>query len=121
MDRRAFIASIVGAVLTAPLGVQARQAGKIYRVGFLWDSPAVWPYALEGFRQGLRDLGWAEGRNIVVEYRWAEGRFDRLPGLAEELVRLKVDVIVAPTSIYAGAALTVQIYIAAPPPMWTRS
>jgi len=104
MDRRTFIASMVGAVLSAPLGVQAQQAGKIYRVGFLWDSPAVWPHALEGFRQGLRDLGWAEGRNIVVEYRWAEGRFDRLPGLAEELVRLKVDVIVAPTSIYAGAA-----------------
>ena len=90
MDRRTFIASMVGAVLSAPLGVQAQQAGKIYRVGFLWDSPTVWPHALEGFRQGLRDLGWAEGRNIVVEYRWAEGRFDRLPGLAEELVRLKV-------------------------------
>jgi ABC-type uncharacterized transport system substrate-binding protein len=104
MDRRTFMASMVGAVLSAPLAAQAQQAGKIYRVGFLWDSPAVWPHALEGFRQGLRDLGWVEGRNIVVEYRWAEGRFDRLPGLAEELVRLKVDIIVAPTSIYAGAA-----------------
>ncbi len=103
-DRRTFIASMVGAVLSAPIGVQAQQAGKIYRVGFLWDSPAVWPHALEGFRQGLRDLGWAEGLNVVVEYRWAEGRFDRLPGLVEELVRLKVDVIVAPTSIYAEAA-----------------
>jgi putative ABC transport system substrate-binding protein len=104
MDRRTFMASMVGAVLSAPLAAQAQEAGKIYRVGFLWDSPAVWPHALEGFRQGLRDLGWVEGRNIVVEYRWAEGRFDRLPGLAEELVRLKVDIIVAPTSIYAGAA-----------------
>ena len=91
-------------LLALPLPAGAQQAGKVYRVGFLWDSPAVWPHALEGFRQGLRDLGWVEGQNIVVEYRWAQGRFDRLPGLAEELVRLKVDVIVAPTSIYTGAA-----------------
>jgi putative ABC transport system substrate-binding protein len=104
MDRRTFMASMVGAILSAPLGAQAQQPGKVYRVGFLWDNPAVWPHALEGFRQGLRDLGWVEGRNIVVEYRWAEGRFDRLPGLAEELVRLKVDIIVAPASIYAEAA-----------------
>ena len=52
----------------------------------------------------MRELGWVEGQNIVVEYRWTEGRFDRLPEFAAELVRLKVDVIVAPTSIYAGAA-----------------
>ena len=104
MDRRNFMASMVGAILSAPLGAQAQQPGKIYRVGFLWDSPAVWPHALEGFRQGLRDLGWVEGRNIVVEYRWAEGRFDRLPTLVEELVRLKVDIIVAPASIYTEAA-----------------
>jgi putative ABC transport system substrate-binding protein len=104
MDRRTFMASMVGAVLSAPLAAEAQQAGKVYRVGFLWDSPAVWPHALEGFRQGLRDLGWVEGRNIVVEYRWAEGQFDRLPTLVEELVRLKVDIIVAPASIYAEAA-----------------
>jgi len=64
----------------------------------------VWPHALEAFRQGLRDLGWVEGQNIIVEYRLTEGRFDRLPILVEELVRLKVDLIVAPTSIYTGAA-----------------
>jgi putative ABC transport system substrate-binding protein len=64
----------------------------------------VWPHALEAFRQGLRDLGWVEGQNIIVEYRWAEGRFDRLPDLMAELVHLKVDLIVAPTSIYTGAA-----------------
>src|SRR3989304_1693636 len=98
------IATLALGILGMPLAANAQQAGKVYRVGFLWDSPAVWPHALEGFRQGLRDLGWVEGRNIVVEYRWAEGRFDRLPGLVEELVRLKVDVIVAPTSIYAAAA-----------------
>jgi putative ABC transport system substrate-binding protein len=104
MDRRTFIVSTVGAALAGPRAVGAQQAGKVYRVGFLWDSPAVWPHALEGFRQGLRDLGWVEDQNIVIEYRWAEGRFDRLPSLVEELVRLKVDVIVAPTSIYTEAA-----------------
>src|SRR6266487_2919956 len=104
-SRRTFLATVTGGLFAAPLAAWAQQAGKkIYRIGFVWDSPAVWPHALEGFRQGLRDLGWVEGQNIVVEYRWAEGRFDRLPGLAEELVRLKVDVIVAPTSIYTGAA-----------------
>jgi putative ABC transport system substrate-binding protein len=87
----------------APLAVEG-QAGKVYRVGFLWDTPAVWPHALEAFRQGLRDLGWVEGQNIIIEYRWTEGRFDRLPSLVEELVRLKVDLIVAPTSIYTAAA-----------------
>src|SRR6266508_826979 len=103
-SRRTFLATLTGGLLAAPLAAVAQQAAKIYRVGFVWDSPAVWPHALEAFRQGLRDLGWVEGKNIVIEYRWAEGRFDRLPGLVEELVRLKVDVIVAPTSIYAGAA-----------------
>ena len=104
ISRRAFIGVLAASALAAPLSSEAQQAGKVYRVGFLWDSPAVWPHALEAFRQGLRDLGWVEGRNIVVEYRWAEGRFDRLPNLVEELVRLKVDLIVAPTSIYTGAA-----------------
>src|SRR5688500_3541779 len=101
--RRALLAGTL-ALLTAPLGAEAQQAGKVYRIGFLWDSPAVWPHALEAFRRGLRDLGWREGKNIIVEYRWAEGRFDRLPGMVEELVRLKVDLIVAPTSIYTDAA-----------------
>jgi len=103
-SRRAFLATAAGCLLLAPLDAAAQPAGKVYRIGFLWDSPAVWPHALEAFRQGLRDLGWVEGRNIVVEYRWTEGRFERLPSLVEELVRLKVDLIVAPTSIYTGAA-----------------
>jgi len=104
ISRRAVLATVTSGLVVVPLGVRAQQAGKVYRVGFLWDSPAVWPHALEGFRRGLRDLGWVEGKNIAIEYRWAEGRFERLNGLAEELVRLKVDVIVAPTSIYAAAA-----------------
>jgi len=103
-SRRTFLATVTGGLLAAPLAVRTQQARKVYRIGFVWDSPAVWPHALEAFRQGLRDLGWVEGQNILIEYRWAEGRFDRLPNLMEELVRLKVDLIVAPTSIYTGAA-----------------
>jgi putative ABC transport system substrate-binding protein len=103
-SRRAFLATVTGGLLLTRLDAAAQQTGKVYRVGFLWDTPAVWPHALEAFRQGLRDLGWVEGQNIVVEYRWAEGRFDRLPHLAEGLVRLNVDLIVAPTSIYTAAA-----------------
>ena len=57
-DRRTFIASMVGALLSAPLAAEAQQAGKVYRVGFLWESPAVFPDAIEAFRQGLRDLGY---------------------------------------------------------------
>jgi putative tryptophan/tyrosine transport system substrate-binding protein len=103
MDRRTWLLGSVG-FLAAPLAAEAQQGGKVYRIGFLWDRPAVWPHALEAFRLGLRDLGWVEGRNLIIEYRWAEGRFDRLPAMAEELARLKVDLIVAPTSIYTGAA-----------------
>src|SRR5437899_9991294 len=84
--------------------VDAQQAKKVPRVGFLWDSPAVFPDAIEAFRQGLRDLGYVEGRTIAIEYRWAEGKPERMRELAEELVRLKVDVIMAPSSIYTGAA-----------------
>jgi putative ABC transport system substrate-binding protein len=104
MDRRTFMAGIVGSVLSAPRAARAQQAAKVYRIGFLWDSPAVFPDALEAFRQGLRELGYVEGRNIAIEYRWAEGKPERMRELAEELVRLKVDVIVAPSSIYTAAA-----------------
>jgi len=87
-----------------PLASHAQQPGKVYRIGFLWDSPDAFVDALEAFRQGLRELGYEESRNIDIEYRWAEGKPDRMRELAEELVRLKVDVIVAPSSIYTAAA-----------------
>ena len=103
-DWRTFIASMVGAVFSAPLAAEAQQARNVYRVGFLWESPAVFPDAIEAFRQGLRDLGYVEGRTIAIEYRWADGKPERMRELAEELVRLKVDVIIAPSSIYTGAA-----------------
>ena len=85
-----------------PGKVRAQQRGRV--VGFLWDSPSVMSDDLRTFREGLRDLGWIESENLRIEFRWAEGRFDRLPELANDLVRMNVDVIVAPTSIYAEAA-----------------
>jgi putative ABC transport system substrate-binding protein len=98
--RRAFLATLAGGVLAAPRIADAQQPGKVYRLGYLSAGSGTLrsPYTT-AFRQGLRELGWVEGQNIVIEYRWAEGRFDRLPDLAAELVRLKVDVIVGvPTS-----------------------
>jgi putative ABC transport system substrate-binding protein len=74
---------------------EAQQQSKIPRVGFLSvTSPSTIPVRLEAFRQGLRELGYVEGKNLVIEYRYAEGKLDRVPALAAELVRLKVDVIV---------------------------
>jgi putative ABC transport system substrate-binding protein len=105
--RRAFFALVAGAIiglLAAPRAPRAQQPGKVYRIGFLWDGPTVFADAIEAFRQGLRDLGYVEGRNLVIEYRWAEGKPDRMRELAEELVRLKVDIIMAPSSIYTAAA-----------------
>jgi putative ABC transport system substrate-binding protein len=94
--RRAFIGTLAGGLLAAPLAAEAQEAGKVPRIGFLWGtSPSDRPHLLDAFRQGLRELGWVEGQNIVVDHRYAEGRFDRLPDLAAELVRLKVDIIVA--------------------------
>ena len=80
------------------------------RIGFLSrdlhpaDSRAPEPVNRDAFRQGLRDLGYSEGKNIIIEYRYAEGRFERLPALAEELVRLNVDIIVTDTAASARAA-----------------
>jgi putative ABC transport system substrate-binding protein len=96
MDRRTFIGSLAGGFLAAPLAAQAQQAGKVPRIGFLRvTSPSDRPPLLDAFRQGLRALGWVEGQNIVIDYRYAEGRVDRMPDLAAELVRLKVDLIVS--------------------------
>ncbi len=96
MRRREFIA-LVGGAIACPLGVRAQQqAGKLPRIGYLGaTSPSDRPPLLHAFRQELRALGWIAGQNVVIDYRFAEGRVDRLPDLASELVRLKVDVIVS--------------------------
>jgi len=94
VDRRAFIAAAAGSLLAAPLAAEA-QAGKVWRIGFLGVADAArFARGVEAVRLGLRDHGYVEGRNITIEFRWAEGRYDRLPELAAELVRLKVDVII---------------------------
>jgi ABC-type uncharacterized transport system substrate-binding protein len=92
-SRRTFLVTFVGGILAAPLAAEAQTAEKVYRIGMLGSSAS--DPLVEAFKQGLRELGYVEGRNIMVEYRSAEGRPDRLPDLAADLVRLKVDVIVA--------------------------
>jgi putative ABC transport system substrate-binding protein len=104
MDRRRFLLTSLTGALAAPLAAEAQQAVKVARIGFLATNLAANPRLPEAFRQGLRDLGYVEGRNVMVEYRDAEGKLERLPALAAELVALKVDVIVAPGTPQALAA-----------------
>jgi len=95
MDRRRFIGTIASGLLATPLAAEAQQAAKAARIGYLANVPAANPHLHEAFRQGLRDLGYVEGRNVAIEVRSAEGKPERFPALAAELVALKVDVIVA--------------------------
>jgi putative tryptophan/tyrosine transport system substrate-binding protein len=105
MERRTFLAMIPGSLLAAPLAAAAQQAEKIYRIGMLErTSMAINAANLDGFRRGLRDLGYVEGKSFVIEYRSADGRDERFPGLATELVRLKVDLIVTRRTPAALAA-----------------
>ena len=92
----ALVAVLSLGLLAAPLAADAQQAAKVSRIGFLSvTSPSDRPQLLDAFRKRLRELGWVEGRNLVIEYRYADGRLDRLPDLAAELVRLKVDLLVS--------------------------
>jgi putative ABC transport system substrate-binding protein len=96
---------MTGGLLAAPLIVEAQQAGKVYRIGILETIPAAQNAAnLAALRKGLRDLGYVEGRNLIIEYRSADGRAERFPDLASELVRLKVDLIVTRGTPAARAA-----------------
>ncbi len=95
MDRRTFIGTVASGLLAAPLAAEAQQAVKIARIGYLALNRAAGPHRHEALLQGLRDLGYVEGRHVVIEYRDAEGKSERLAALAAELVALKVDVIVA--------------------------
>ena len=92
-------------LLVAPLMAGAQQGAKILRIGILWVySPSVGSVFADAFRLGLRELGYVEGRTILLEERWAEGKFDHLPSLAGELVRLNVDVIVTASTPAVQAA-----------------
>ncbi len=108
---------LILALTLAPLAAEAQQAAKIARIGYLSLDVATSAHLREAFLQGLRDLGYVEGRNVVIEYRDTEGKFERLPALAAELVALKVDVIVAaggtPSALAAKQATrTIPIVVA---------
>ena len=98
MDRRAFIGRLVGALLAAPLAAEAQPAGKAYRIGYLGSTPLTAPELVPiwtAFVDTLRERGWVEGQNIVFERRYAQGRVERFEELAVELIRLRVDVLIA--------------------------
>src|SRR6266849_819373 len=101
--RLAFSIALLLGGLFSPVAAEAQQAAKIARIGYLETNLAT-SRLTEAFLQGLRDLGYVEGRNLVIEYRSAEGKFERFPALAVELVALKVDVILAGGTLVALAA-----------------
>jgi len=106
MDRRVFLCGLSG-LLVAPLVAGAQQAGKMYRIGWLGITPPTSPplqRASEPFLQGLRDHGFVEGQNVIIERRYSEGREDRQTAFAAEFVQMKVDLIVAASSAAAHAA-----------------
>jgi putative ABC transport system substrate-binding protein len=105
MDRRAFVGAVAGGLLGAPLAALAQPVRRVARVGWLsLTAPAGNSDVIGGFREGLQQLGYTEGKNISIEYRFAAGRSERLATLAVELVSLHVDVIVVPGSQPATAA-----------------
>ena len=96
IDRRTFLAGTGAVLLAVPPAVEAQAVQKVYRIGMLErTSQAINAANLDGLRRGLRELGYVEGKNFVIDYRSADGRDERFPALATELVRLKVDLIVA--------------------------
>src|SRR5437016_5076751 len=120
MERRTFMAMLAGSIVVVPLAVEAQQAAKLPRIGFLSLNLAPNAHLHEAFRQGLRDLGYVEGHNVVIEIRDADGKFERLPALAAELVALKVDVIVTgggtpPALAAKQATKTIPIVFASAP------
>jgi len=108
VDRRAFIRAVGFGLLTAPLGAEAQRAGRVYRLGMLFPTTPPFPGDQRTtailIPPALRELGYVEGQNLVIERRYAEGKLERLPGLTRELVQLRVDVIVAVSAAAIRAA-----------------
>jgi ABC-type uncharacterized transport system substrate-binding protein len=113
IDRRMFLVLTCSVLLAAPLAAEAQQAGKVYRIGYLSAGFTATTSSLTSFRQGLRDLGYVEGRDFVMELRFADGQADRLPRLAADLVGAQVDAIVTngtpPTYAAMQATKTIPI------------
>jgi putative ABC transport system substrate-binding protein len=106
MERRAFLSGTTVGLLAAPRAAGTQPVGKVHRIGFIGNSnPAEGTTLVDAFRQGLGELSWVEGRNVAIEYRWAEGDLGRSPQLVAELVALKVDVILLAGTVAARAAL----------------
>jgi putative tryptophan/tyrosine transport system substrate-binding protein len=116
MKRREFM-TLVGSAAAWPVAARAQQPARVPRIGFLFYGAPELSLEIDAFRQGLRELGYIEGQNIFVEYRFARGQVEKLPELAGELVRLKAEVIVTPTTPASMAAKqatsTIPIVIAA--------
>jgi putative ABC transport system substrate-binding protein len=107
VDRRHFLLTAMAGALAAPLAAVAQQTGRSHRIGILGNVPPTEPYGAllwGAFLQGLRDLGYTEGQNISIEQLYSEGKYERLAGLADELVRRRVEVIVVPADQNAFAA-----------------
>ena len=105
MDRRTFVGALAGALLISPLGIEAQQAGRVPRIGYLvLNSADSGQHMLTTFRQRLHERGWVEGQGILIETRFADGKVDRLAALVAELIRLKVDIIVTTSSATTWAA-----------------
>jgi putative ABC transport system substrate-binding protein len=121
ITRRVFIGTLAGAVSVIPLAASGQQAAKVWRIGFLGDGLRMdrAGISLEPFREGMRELGYVEGKNVVIEERWSDGKSEQLPELVDEFIRLKVDVIVThgvPAGRAAKAATkTIPIVIATIP------
>jgi len=104
VDRRRFLVTSLAGALATPLAAEAQGARKV-RIGYLSGNPrSDTQQAVDAFRARLHDLGYVEGQNLVIEYRYADGKYERLPQLAAELVRLKVDAIFAFSTPGARAA-----------------
>jgi putative ABC transport system substrate-binding protein len=105
IDCRAFIHAVALGVLLAPLVSTAQQPEKIPRIGYLWSGPpGSDPTETRGLRHGLRELGWVEGQNIAIEYRYAENDLDQIPRLIADLISLKIAVLVTPGTPVTAAA-----------------